>query len=68
MDTSPKAPTIGGLSPRKIEQAAHDVVEVGLLLPANRIVALLNLAKLRDETVGQMVRRLIDRELAAQAG
>lgn len=42
-----------------------DVVEIGILLPAKRAVDLIELARGRKETVGQMVRRLIDRELMA---
>jgi hypothetical protein len=41
-----------------------DVVEIGLLLPTNRAVALLKLARERHESVGQVLRRLIDRELS----
>jgi len=39
------------------------VVEIDLLLPARRAAALLRLAKDRHESVGQLLRRLIDREL-----
>ena len=67
MNISPVSALTGKLPVEKAEQLAHDIIEVGLLLPANRMAALLDLARTRDETVGQMVRRLIDRELAAQA-
>ncbi len=40
------------------------VVEFGLLLPTNRASALLKLARDRRESVGQLLRKLIDRELA----
>ena len=40
------------------------VVEIGLLLPADRAAALIHLARTRRESVGQMLRRLIDRELS----
>ncbi len=40
------------------------VVELGLLLPAQRAAALVRLAKERHESVGQVLRKLIDRELA----
>ena len=40
------------------------VVEIGLLLPAKRAAALLQLASDRHESVGQVLRKLIDRELA----
>jgi hypothetical protein len=39
------------------------VVEIGLLLPVQRAAALLRLAKDRHESVGQVLRKLIDREL-----
>ena len=45
----------------------EDVVEIGLLLPSHRAAALLRLAKDRHESVGQVLRRLIDRELAEPA-
>jgi len=40
------------------------VVEISLLLPAPRAAALIRLAKERQESVGQVIRRLIDRELS----
>ncbi len=39
------------------------MVEIGLLLPTKRAEALLKLAKERRESVGQLLRRMIDREL-----
>ncbi len=44
--------------------ASDGVVEIGLLLPANRAADLLRLAQDRHESVGQVLRKLIDRELA----
>ena len=41
-----------------------DVVEIGILLPANRAADLINIAKARQESVGHLLRKLIDRELA----
>jgi len=41
------------------------VVEIGILLPANRAADLIQMARVRQESVGQMLRKLIDRELAA---
>jgi hypothetical protein len=41
-----------------------EFVEIGLLLPANRAAALLELAQDRRETVGQILRKLVDRALA----
>jgi hypothetical protein len=48
--------------------AAHgtppaEFVEIGLLLPANRAAALLELAQDRRQTVGQILRKLVDRAL-----
>jgi hypothetical protein len=43
------------------------VVEIGLLLPTNRAAALMRLAQDRRESVGQVLRELIDRELARPA-
>jgi hypothetical protein len=43
-----------------------DVMEFGLLLPKNRALELIDLAKQRHETVGQLLRSLIDDALHAQ--
>ena len=45
----------------------ENVVEIGLLLPAKRAEALIRLAKDRQESVGQILRKLIERELALPA-
>ena len=42
-----------------------DVVEVALLLPAHRAEALVALSRQRRESVGQILRGLIDRALAS---
>ena len=57
-----------GLSSRspQLESPYDDVVEIGLLLPKNRAAALLALAKDRHETVGQILRKLVDRALAGE--
>ncbi len=44
--------------------AAENVVEVGILLPVNQAADLIQMAKSRQESVGHMIRKLIDRELA----
>jgi hypothetical protein len=44
--------------------AHEDVVEVLLLLNASRMDALISLSRNRGQTVGQLLRGLIDRELA----
>jgi hypothetical protein len=41
-----------------------DVVEIGLLLPANRADALVELSKRRHQSVAQILRGLIDRALS----
>jgi hypothetical protein len=41
-----------------------EFVEIGLLLPRNRAAALLQLARDRHETVGQILRKLVDRAIA----
>ncbi len=41
-----------------------DVIEIGLLLPTQRAADLLRLAQDRQISVGQLLRKLIDRELA----
>jgi hypothetical protein len=55
---TPAAPAIG--------TAIDEFVEIGLLLHKDRASALLELARDRRETVGQILRRLIDSELAAE--
>jgi hypothetical protein len=42
------------------------VVEISLLLPANRAEALVALSRRRRESVGQILRRLIDGVLEAE--
>lgn len=44
---------------------SEDVVEVGILLPANRAADLIQVARSRRESVGHLIRRLIDQELAS---
>ena len=43
--------------------STDDVVEFGLLLPKSRAAELINLARLRRQTVGQLLRNLIDHAL-----
>jgi hypothetical protein len=43
----------------------EDVVEVALLLPADRLEALVALSRRRRQSVGQILRGLIDRALAS---
>lgn len=41
-----------------------DIVEIGLLLPASRANALLELSRRTDQSVGQLIRSIIERALA----
>lgn len=50
-------------SPISPLEIADDVVEIGILLPANRAADLIQMAKSRRESVGHMIRAMIDREL-----
>jgi hypothetical protein len=43
----------------------HDVVEIGLLLPADWAAALIELSKQRQQSVGQILRSFIGRGLVA---
>jgi hypothetical protein len=43
--------------------ANQDVVEIGLLLPADWATALMDLAKVRQQSVGQILRTFIGRAL-----
>lgn len=47
------------------ESCGEGVVEIGILLPANRAADLIRIAKSRQESVGHMLRKMIDRELAS---
>ena len=59
----PSAPPVGdpahgkGILPTS---STHDVVELGLLLPSQRVKALIELSRRRNQSVGQLLRALID--------
>jgi hypothetical protein len=59
--TSADAPTAAFGGPSSL----NDVVEIGLLLPADWAAALIELSKKRQETVGQILRSFIGRGLVA---
>lgn len=55
-----------GLSAPKHGRAPFgDVVEIGLLLPASRVEALVELSRQRHQSVAQLLRTLIDDALSA---
>ena len=45
----------------------NDVIELSLLVPAKKMEALMALSEQRRETVGQILRQLIDRALANES-
>ena len=54
-----------GLDATKRGTLPHgEIVEIGLLLPANRADALVELSKRRQQSVAQILRGLIDRALS----
>lgn len=55
---------MGSSRTNSAETGSDGVVEIGLLLPAKRAADLIRLAQNRHESVGQVLRRLIERELA----
>ena len=57
----------GVSAPKRGKAAFGDVVEIGLLLPAGRVEALVELSRQRHQSVAQLLRTLIDDALAAGA-
>jgi hypothetical protein len=51
---------------RTTPQISDDVVEIGLLLPAHRAEALLALSRQRHQSVGQLLRGLIDQAITGR--
>ena len=51
----------------KSSPTSEGVIEIGLLLPTTRAADLLKLARDRHVSVGQLLRKMIDRELAHSA-
>jgi hypothetical protein len=43
--------------------SAADIVEIGLLLPQSRVHALIELSRKKQQSVGQLLRGLIERAL-----
>jgi hypothetical protein len=67
MNSNTIASMLSGGPTDSTTKGPEGVVEIGLLLPTKRAAALLRLAQDRRESVGQVLRRLIDRELAELA-
>ena len=67
MGILPMAPKLGfdAMPPRTTRR--DEVVELALLLPANRAEALVALAHQRQQSVGQVLRTLIDHALTQGA-
>ena len=68
MDVYAKDPVMkltfqGASMPLTLGPNMEDYVEIGLLLPKNRATALLELARDRHETVGQILRQIVDNAL-----
>ncbi len=63
MKNHPIAALMGAVPAKNGNEGHAGVVEIGLLLPSNRAAALMNLARNRQESVGQVLRKLIEREL-----
>lgn len=63
----PPALAAGFDFPTMTAEPRGEVVEIALLLPKRRADALLDLAKRRRQSVGQILRTLIEREVLAEA-
>ena len=63
---SPAMAPIQSMSANRIGTGeSKEFVEIALLVPANRMDALLDLSVQRHQSVGQLLRQLIDRALAS---
>jgi hypothetical protein len=58
------APILGTAAQTAGKSGSGDVVEIGLLLPVSWADALIELSKRRRQSVGQILRTMIDRGLA----
>ncbi len=61
--THPEAAYSGLPAPFTGNHVPGDVVEIGLLLPADWAAALMEISRKRDESVGQLLRGVIGRAL-----
>lgn len=68
MEKTLMAPLFGieASGPRSTSRIDNDVVEIGLLLPASRAEALLALSRQRHQSVGQILRGLIDQAISGR--
>lgn len=67
-DTPMQTAFAAGLDAPMLTPEPHgEVVEVALLLPKRRADALIDLARQRRQSVGQILRALIEREVLAEA-
>ena len=59
----------GNDAPNRCDRLAvtGEVVEIGLLIPSRRASALMDLSRRRGQSVGQLLRSLIDRALSDSA-
>lgn len=69
MDSIRMAPLSGkdALKPGTSSNISDEVVEIGLFLPAHRAEALIALSRQRHQSVGQILRNLIDQAISNPA-
>jgi hypothetical protein len=53
----------GTPAPQPSSDRTPDVVEIALLLPASRVHALIEMSRKKDQSVGQILRNLIEQAL-----
>ena len=66
MEVQSMSPLRQGETAALFKEGASEVVEIALLLPTQRAEALVALSRRRQQSVGQILRQLIDRALAAE--
>lgn len=57
------SPSPASTGPALFKESASEVVEIALLLPTKRAEALVDLSRRRRQSVGQILRQLIDAAL-----
>lgn len=63
MDALPMTPITSSEGTSHFKNGAAEIVEIALLLPTSRVEALIALSKRRKQSVGQILRQLIDTAL-----